>query len=99
MTLMALGGPAFSQPKCQTRRAPSTSHSKEECPCTADGKAGCVPTVSHLPTKTSNCLSETVGCGGWGLECLFRSLFLLWVDFCTAAYFTWKAGGGHTGCR
>src|SRR6266699_2875130 len=64
MTLRALGGPGRSQSKCQTSRAPSISHSKEECPCAADGKAGWVPTIVHSPTKTSNCLSELVGCGG-----------------------------------
>src|SRR5437660_584465 len=64
MTLRALGGPGRSQSKCHTNRAPSISHAKEECPCTADGKAGWVPTVFHLPTRTSNCFSELVGCGG-----------------------------------
>src|SRR5205823_9615862 len=64
MTLRALGGPPRSQSKCQTSRAPSISHSKEECPCAADGKAGWVPTVFHTPTKISNCFIELVGCGG-----------------------------------
>src|SRR6266699_2386948 len=64
MTLRALGGPARSQSKCHTSRAPSISHSKEERPCTGDGKAGWVPTVFHSPTRTSKCFSELVGCGG-----------------------------------
>src|SRR2546429_9645593 len=62
--LRALGGPGRSQSKCQTSRVPSIIHSKEECPCAADGKAGWVPTIFHSPTKISNCLSELVGCGG-----------------------------------
>src|SRR5258707_15436586 len=64
MTLAALGGPARSQSKCQTSKAPSLSHSKDECPCTADGNAGWVPTIVQSPTKISNCLSGLVGCGG-----------------------------------
>src|SRR5438270_6744461 len=76
MTLRALGGPPRSQSKCQSSRAPSLSHSKEECPCTGDGKAGWVPTVFHSPTRTSKCLSELVGCGGRP-ACSFICLLLV----------------------
>src|ERR1051326_4658196 len=75
MTLIALGGPVRSQSNRQTSRLPSTSHAKEDCPCTAVGKAGWVPTISHSPTKISNCLSELVGCGG-SSECLFMVISL-----------------------
>src|SRR6266699_2258140 len=47
MTLIALGGPGRSHSKCQSSRSPSISHSKEACPCAADGKAGWVP--HHIP--------------------------------------------------
>src|SRR5436305_15046589 len=78
MTLRALGGPPRSQSKCQSSRAPSLSHSKEERPCTADGKAGWVPTVFHSPTRTSKCFSELVGCGG-GEACSFMFIPLVYA--------------------
>src|SRR5437764_29669 len=68
--------PPRSQSKCHTSRAPSTSHSKEECPCAADGRAGWVPTISHSPTKISNCVSELVGCGGSSSEGLLMDRIL-----------------------
>src|SRR4051794_19006510 len=77
MTLRALGGPECSQSKCHTKRAPSISHSKEECPSTADGNAGWVPTIFHSPTRPSNCFSELVGCGG-SSACSFIFIFLVY---------------------
>src|SRR5258708_38894510 len=76
MTLRALGGPPRSQSKCHNSRAPSISHSKEERPCTGDGKAGWVPTVFHSPTRTSKCFSELVGCGG---NVVFSFIFIALV--------------------
>src|SRR5260221_10261123 len=78
MTLRALGGPPRSQSKCHNSRAPSISHSKEERPCTGDGKAGWVPTVFHSPTRTSKCFSELVGCGG-RLACSFMFIPLVYA--------------------
>src|SRR5436190_24344957 len=60
MTLRALGGPPRSQLKRQTSRPPSISHSKEECPCAADGNSGWVPTMVHSPIRISNCFIELV---------------------------------------
>src|SRR6266487_6957494 len=88
--LRALGGPGCSQSKCQTSRAPSISHSKEECPCAADGKAGWVPTIVHSPTKPSNCLSELVGCGG-GSECFCMGISLSWSCLIRPKPLTWRS--------
>src|SRR6266545_6553260 len=89
MTLIALGGPPRSQSKCHTNRAPSISHSKEECPCAADGKEGWVPTVFHSPTKIANCLSEPVGCGGCS-ECFFMLISLSWSCLASLMPSLWK---------
>src|SRR5438034_8846829 len=77
MTLRALGGPPRSQSKCQTSRPPSISHSKEECPCAADGNSGWVPTIFHSPTRIANCFIERVGCGG-SLACSFIFVILMY---------------------
>src|SRR6266487_6050757 len=102
MTLRALGGPGRSQSKCHTSRAPSISHSKEECPCTADGKAGWVPTIFHPPTKLSNCLSEPVGCGG-GSECFFIVISLSWSCLASPKQLTLRPPygrlSGHLDCK
>src|SRR5436190_9002199 len=75
MTLRAVGGPPGSQLKRQSSKAPSTSHSKEECPCAADGNSGWVPTMVHSPTRISNCFIELVGCGGrWACSFMFITL-------------------------
>src|SRR5437667_8067072 len=77
MTLRAVGGPPGSQLKCQTSRPPSISHSKEECPCAADGNSGWVPTMVHSPTRISNCFIELVGCGG-SFACSFMFITLMY---------------------
>src|SRR6266516_371136 len=76
--LRALGGPGCSQSKCHTNRAPSISHSKEECPCAADGKAGWLPSIFHSPTRISNCFIEPVGCGG-SCACSFMFVPLVYA--------------------
>src|SRR2546421_11067062 len=90
MTLRALGGPGRSQSKCQSKRASSISHSKEECPWAADGKAGWVPTIVHSPTKISDCLSGPVGCDG-GSECFCMGISLSWSCLIRPKPLTWRS--------
>src|SRR6266702_5777969 len=84
MTLRAEGGPPRSQLKCHTSRPPCISHSKEECPCAADGNSGWVPTMVHSPTRISNCFIELVGCGG-SFACSFMFITLMSSRVLTSA--------------